>query len=360
MNLRIPGPIPVHPRVMAAMNQPMINHRGPRFSALFGEVADGLRWAFETSQEVLVLTSSGTGGLEAAVANIVSPGDRVLSLSIGNFGERLRTLARLYGAQVTALDALAGQPIDVSQLRQALQENPPFHALLVTHNETSTGVTNPMREIALVLNELGEARPLTIVDGVSGVGCLPLPMDELSLDVVVSGSQKAWGLPPGLAFVAVSERAWPVIEQCRSPRFYFDLRQARKSAASRQTPWTPAVGLIFGLHEALVMMREEGLPVIHARQRRVGEFTRQGARGLGLQLFANPAFASNAVTAIRVPPGVEAAKLRARLRDEFGQEVAGGQGALKNDIFRIGHMGQVTEADIQPVFDALRQILQLV
>lgn len=357
MNLRIPGPIPVHPRVMAAMNQPMINHRGPRFSAIFGEAADGLRWAFQTAQEVLVLTSSGTGGLEAAVANTVSPGDRVLSLSIGNFGERLRTLARIHGAQVTALDAPAGQPIDVNQVRQALHDNPPFHAVLVTHNETSTGVTNPMREISLALNDLGEARPLIVVDAVSGVGCLPLPMDELGLDVVVSGSQKAWGLPPGLAFVAVSERAWPVIEQCKSPRFYFDLRQARKSAANRQTPWTPAVGLIFGLQEALLMMREEGLDAIHARHRRVGDFTRQGVRDLGLQLFANPAFASNAVTAIRVPPGIEAARLRARLRDEFGQEVAGGQGALKNDIFRIGHMGQVTEADIQPVFDALRQIL---
>ncbi len=342
---------------MAAMNQPMINHRGARFSAILAEVVAGLRWAFQTEQEVLTLTSSGTGGLEAAVANIVSPGDRVLSLSIGNFGERLRTLARLHGAHLTTLDAAPGQAIAVERLRQILHEQPPFHAVLVTHNETSTGVTNPMREIALVLNELGDARPLIIVDGVSGVGCLPLPMDELGLDLVVSGSQKAWGLPPGLAFIAVSERAWPVIERCTSPRFYFDLRQARKSAALHQTPWTPAVGLIFGLHEALVMMREEGLEAIYARHRRVGDFTRQGARNLGLQLFANPAFASNAVTAIRVPDGIEASQLRARLRDEFGQEVAGGQGVLKNSIFRIGHMGQVSETDIQPVLYALRQIL---
>ncbi len=359
MNLRIPGPTPMPPEVQEAAGRPMIGHRSPEFMAILKEVMDGLRWAFQTQNEVLVLTASGTGGLEAAICNLISPGDRVLAAVAGVFGERFATIAETYGAQVTRVTSEFGQPLNVAGIAEALEAPQPYHALLVTYNETSTGVLNDLASIAQIVRDLPEARrPLLLVDAISALGAADLPTDAWGCDVVISGSQKAWGAPPGLAFVSVSERAWEAMERARSPRFYFDLRRARASAEKGQTPWTPAVGIVFALQASLRLMRAEGLPAIFARHQRVAQFTREGLRRLGLELLVtDERYASPAVTAVRAPAGVDPDQLRVRLREEFQIELAGGQGPLKGKIFRIGHLGFVQEADIQPVLDALAQCL---
>ncbi|MCH7484620.1 MAG: alanine--glyoxylate aminotransferase family protein [Chloroflexi bacterium] len=267
INLRIPGPTPVPPDILEAVGRPMVNHRGRDFAAIVGRITAHLKAFFLTRQEVMVLTCSGTGGLEAAVVNVLSPGDKVLAVSIGSFGERFATIAEIYGAEVTMLSYDWGQAASADDVRKALQAEPGIKAVLVTHNETSTGVTNALAGIAETVRE---ADKLILVDAVSSLGAIPFEMDAWGLDVVVTGSQKGWMVPPGLAFVAMSDRGWKAFDSARMPRFYFDLAKHRDSQTKGQTPFTPAMSVFFGLDVALARMVEEGLESIHTRHRRIG------------------------------------------------------------------------------------------
>jgi len=353
-NLRTPGPTPVPPTVLAAMAQPMINHRGPEFAALIGGVTAKLKHFFQTENDLLILTGSGTGGLEAAVVNLLSPGDQVLAVSIGVFGDRFAEIARVFGAQVTKLDFPWGQPADPAAIQAQLAAHPQIKAVLVTHNETSTGVTNDLESISQAVRGFDK---LLVVDAISSVGSLDLPADRWGCDMVIGGSQKGWMVPPGLVFVTVSPKAWQAATQARMPRFYWDLASAKRTLERGQTPATPAVSILYGLVESLRLMMEEGLPGIVERHRQVAERCRQGAKALGLELFARPGYESNTVTAVKVPSGVDAKALLKALREKHDIVLAGGQASLSGKIFRIGHLGYVYEEDIDEVLAALREEL---
>lgn len=356
MNLRTPGPTPCPPEVLAASAKQMINHRGPEFADMLRRIEAGLKVVYDTANDVLVLTTAGTGALEAAVVNMLSPGDNVLAVSIGVFGDRFASVAEAYGADVTRLKFELGKAADPGAVVKAFDADAAYKAMLITHNETSTGVTNPVPGIARALRAKGDDR-LLLVDAISSLSAVPLPVDELDLDVVLSGSQKGWMSPPGLAMASVSARAWRAWEQARMPRFYFDFGRARDSAAKGQTPWTPAVSVFYALDAALQLMLAEGMDAIYARHRSIAEYTRSHIREMGLELVADPAFASDTVTAVYVPGGHDGPTLLRTMREQHGVVVAGGQGALTGKIFRIGHMGLVSEADIDETIAAIEASL---
>lgn len=354
MNLRIPGPTPCPQPVLQATARQMIDHRGKGFAQILGKVTSRLKELFHTQGDVLILTGSGTGGMEAAVVNCLSPGDQVLSVSNGFFGDRFADMAEAFGARVKRLEFPWGSAVDPEAVRQELKGHPDHKAVLVTHNETSTGVTNDLEAISGVVREQGQ---LLLVDAISSIGSLPCPMDAWGLDVVVTASQKGWMAPPGLAMVGLGPRAWQAVEQARMPRCYWDFKTARRFLERNQTPWTPAVSTFYALEVALDLMAQEGQENVWARHRRVGQRAREGVKALGLSLFPEEKVASNTVTAVRIPPGVEAARLLQSLRDEHATVLSGGQDRLAGQIFRIGHLGYVTEADIDATLEALRQAL---
>ncbi|MCS7002181.1 MAG: alanine--glyoxylate aminotransferase family protein, partial [Dehalococcoidia bacterium] len=303
-----------------------------------------------TENDIISLTAAGTGGLEAAVVNFLSPGDKVLAVSIGVFGERFAKIASTYGAVVTKLRFADGEAADPAKVDAALEADPSIRTVLITHNETSTGTTNYLPAFAPIFKKHGV---LSLVDAVSSLSAIDLKVDELGLDVVVTGSQKGWMVPPGLAFVSVSPRAWERSETATMPRFYFDMREAKKILAKGQTPWTPAVSVFYGLDVALDMMLKEGRENIFARHQRCADIAREGVKELGLKILPNECFASNTVTAVWAPEGIDVGQLRKTLR-EHGVVVAGGQGALDGKIFRIGHLGWVHEEDMRAAIAALR------
>ena len=354
VNLRIPGPTPLPDYVLEAMNRDMINHRGPEFRDMLQQSTERLKQVFQTSNDVLILTGSGTGAMEAAVVNVLSPGDVVLSVSIGVFGDRLAQIAETYGASVIRLTATWGTAADPEEIRNAIKENPAIKAVMVTHNETSTGVTNDMAAISKVVKESDK---LLIVDSISGISSLPFYTDEWGCDVVMSGSQKGYMIPPGLAFVSVSPRAWDAFKEAKMPRFYWDFGRAKSYLERGQTPWTPAVSIFYGLDAALEQMMEEGMENIFQRHARIAQKTRDGAKGLGLSLFADERYASNTVTAVDVPEGVDPRALLQQLQSDHDVVLAGGQGSLDGKILRIGHLGHVTEEDISLVMEALSSVL---
>ncbi len=344
--LMIPGPTPVPQSVLLAGAKPMVNHRGPEFAALMGECTEGLRRAFQTQQDVFILTGSGTGGLEAAVVNMLSPGDKVLSVSIGVFGDRWASIATAFGAAVESLSFPYGQPADPAQLRERLaaDTNKEIKAVLVTHNETSTGVRNDLATIGGIVREHGA---LLLVDAISSLLTIDCQMDAWGLDVVIAGSQKAFMIPPGLCFAAVSERAMAATAEAKMPRFYWDFRKAKQYLDQGQTPWTPAVPLVWQLGEALKLVEQEGLAACFARHARLARMARAGVEALGLKPFAaDAAYASHAVTSVCKPDGIKTADLRKLMRDKYRVVLAGGQGKIKEDIFRIGHLGFVGEKEL--------------
>lgn len=347
-NLRIPGPTTLPESVRTAGSRQMVNHRGPEFKALLGRVTAGLQRGFRTENDVIVLTSSGTGALEAIIANFLSPGDPVLSISIGEFGERFAAIATAFGADVTRYQTEPGraaEPAAVAErLRAMAAAGTPARAVLMTHNETSTGVTNPIAELSEATHETAPDA-LLLVDGISGLGAVPFETDAWGLDVVATGSQKSWMSPPGIAMVSVSERAWTVSESARMPRFYFDLRAARESARSGETPFTPAVGVCFALDAALELIEAEGYDAIFERHAVVGAATRAGLVAMGFRLFADPAHASDTVTSALVPEGADWVAFSRELRSR-GLVIAGAQGTLVGKVFRVGHLGDVRLDDI--------------
>ena len=354
-NLRTPGPTPCPDEVMEAMSQPMINHRGPEFRQLIEGLTEKLSRLYMTEGKVYILTASGTGSLEAAVVNFLSPGDKVLAITIGYFGDRFADLAKAYGADVVKLEFEWGTPADPDVIRKALQQDPSIKAVMVTHNETSTGITNDLENIATVVK--GEFGKLLLVDAVSSLGCVPVHTDEWQCDVVATASQKGLMVPPGLSFASVSKDAWEAQKTATMPRFYLDLASAHRYLERGQNPFTPNVALLYGLDVALDMMMQEGIENVFRRHVQIADYTRNGVRALGLELVADNAHASNTVTAIKMPEGADGSKLMEMLRTEHSVVLAAGQGPLQGKIFRIGHMGQVSEEDIQEVFKALEMTL---
>ncbi len=353
-NLRIPGPTPLPDEILQTMTKQMINHRGEEFGQMINRVTTGIKQIFQTKNDVFLLTGSGTGGLEAAVVNTLSPGDKVLSVSVGVFGERFATIARQFGAEIIPLRFEWGKPANADDVRQALQAEPKIKAVLVTHNETSTGVTNDLASISSVVKEFDK---LLLVDAISGLGSINLPVDDWHCDVTVTASQKGWMAPPGLAMISVSQEAWQAHSKAKMPRFYWDFTQARSYLEKKQTPWTPAISTVFALATSLEMMLKEGLDNIIARHARVSKATRDGVKSLGLSLFAEESHASNTVTAVAAPEGLDTKKMLKILREEHQIVLAGGQQSLDGKIFRIGHLGWVSEDNIKRVISALKLVL---
>ncbi|MCK4862856.1 MAG: alanine--glyoxylate aminotransferase family protein [Dehalococcoidales bacterium] len=352
--LRVPGPTPCPPEVLQAMGWPMINHRGPEFKKMLYEVTEELQQVFQTKNDLYILTGSGTGGLEAAVVNVLSPGDKILSVSIGVFGDRWANIARTFGADVVSLNFEWGKAADPEAVADAIKENQDIKAVLVTHNETSTGVTNDLESISKVVKNAGK---LLIVDAISSLSSIDLPVDKWGCDVVVTGSQKGWMVPPGLAMASISPEGWKAFEKAKMPRFYWDFGKAKSYLEKGENPWTPAVSVVFGLSVALKMMLKDGIQEIYARQARIGQMTRDGVKALGLSIFADEKYASNTVTAVAIPEGVDAKKLRQLMQSEHGIVLAGGQQHLDGKIFRIGHLGLVTEDEIRELLAALKETL---
>src|SRR5256885_7892304 len=321
--LRIPGPTPLPERVVRSMNRPMTDHRGSEFAAILGEITAGAKRIFKTQGDLLLLTSSGTGGLESAVANLISPGDEVVAALSGNFGERFAALASAYGAEVARLEFEWGQPVDPDDLAVVLERHPKAKVLLLTHNETSTGLTNPPRELARVARQ---THRIVVVDGVSSISSIDIDTDVWGIDVAVSGSQKGWMAPPGLALVSVSERAWAQQARARAPRFYFRWKEAKAWAEKGMTPFTPAVPVAFAMQEGLRMLEEEGLANVYERHARLARATQAALQALGFQLFAQEGYRSNTVTSAVPPAGLDVAALRKLLDQKDGEVIAGGAG----------------------------------
>jgi aspartate aminotransferase-like enzyme len=350
-----PGPTPVPERVLLAMAGPVMHHRDPAYEELFQEVREGLQYVFQTKQEVLVLASSGTGAMEAAVCNTLSQGDEALVVRGGKFGERWGEICEAYGVRFTPIDVTWGEAVDPAVIKQNLDSKPSIKAVLVQASETSTGVMHPIKEIADIVK--GRDKTILVVDAISALGVSDLPMDQWGLDVVVSGSQKAFMLPPGLAFIALSAKAWGFAEQSNLPKFYFNLKEELAVAQKNQSQFTPAISLVVGLREALRMIKEEGLENAFKRHERLARATREAVKALGLELFA-PTAPSNALTAIKAPEGVDGKKLKKNFEDQFGLIIAGGQSQLKGKIIRIAHIGYFQPLDIIQAVSTLELVLK--
>jgi len=353
-NLRIPGPTSLPPSVRAAGARQMINHRGPEFAAMLDRILTGMRPYFGTTGDIAILSCAGTGGLEAAVVNVLSPGEQVVGISIGAFGDRFAKIADAYGAQVTRVSAEWGHAARPDEIRETLRRTPGVKAVLLTHNETSTGVMNPVAELAAAIrDEAPEA--LILVDSVSGLGAVPFEMDAWGVDVAVTGSQKAWMSAPGLAMVAVSPRAWAAMETARMPRFYLDLRKHRDALATGETPWTPAVAVLYQVDEGLRLMAAEGREAVFLRHEACAAATRAGLEALGFELLAEPEHASRTVTSAHIPADLDWKAFNDEVK-QSGVVLAGGQAHLAGKVFRVGHLGSVTVEEILGAIAVLEDV----
>src|SRR6185503_8187590 len=351
--LMAPGPTPVPSNVLLAMAQPMIHHRTPEYEALFIEVRAGLKRLFQTTQDVVPFTSSGTGAMEAAVVNTLSVGDTVLVLRAGKFGERWEEICRGYGVTVIPLEAPFGQTVPAEAFAQALRQHPEAKAVLMQQSESSTGVLHDVKGIAATTRVSGA---ILIVDAVSSLGIADLRMDEWGVDLVVAGSQKGLMLPPGLSFCALSEKAWGHVKASRLPKYYFDIAGEHKAVSRNEAHFTPAVSIVVGLREVLRMLEAEGLPNVFKRHERLARATRSGVEALGLELFAK-ATPSPALTAVVAPKGVDSEAVLAAYSASHNITIAGGQGEMKGTVFRLGHMGYVGDFDVVTALAALEQVL---
>jgi aspartate aminotransferase-like enzyme len=350
IRLLTPGPTPVPERLSLRMARPIVHHRSPEFEAVFARVREGLGWLFQTKQDVLVFAASGTGTMEASFVNFLRKGDAAVVVDGGKFGERWGKLAKAYGVNAVTLKCEWGHPVDPGAVEKALRENPQAKAVYVQANESSTGVYHPIRELAQATGRTGA---ILVVDAISALGAMPLPMDEWGIDVLLSAGHKALGLPPGIAFLAASEKAWKLNESADLPRFYFDVRRERENQRKNQTAWTPAIALVEGLDESLAMFREEGLENVFARHDRMARAARAAMQALGLTLYSRSP--SPAMTTVLAPDGVDSEKLVKHLFKEYGIKLVGGQDAAKGKIFRIAHLGYFDDFDMLVVIGAVER-----
>ncbi|HEX9652962.1 MAG TPA: alanine--glyoxylate aminotransferase family protein [bacterium] len=348
-----PGPTQVPERVQVAMSNPLTHHRGPAFQQILLEVIDGLQYFFQTQGDVLTFTSSGTGAMEASVVNLLSKGDPVVTVAGGKFGERWGELCQIFGADTHVMEVPWGEAVNPDDIKRLLQSHSDIVAVFVTHSETSTGVAADLKTIAAVVRQHSNA--LLVVDAITSAGVLPFKMDEWGIDVAVTGSQKGLMIPPGLASVALSQRAWDRVNHSNLPKFYFDFKKEKASLAKKSTTWTPAITLFMGLREALAMIRENGLEKMWAKYALLADATRQGVAAMGLELFAKTP--SDSLTAVKVPDSLDGSKFVRHLREKYGITVAGGQGHLKGKIFRIAHMGYYDSLDMVAMASALEMTL---
>ena len=348
-----PGPTPVPNEVALAMSETMIHHRTPQFNQIFDQARQGLKKLFGTKNDVLMLASSGTGAMEASVANLFSQGDKVLVINGGKFGERWLNIANAFGLNPVELKVEWGQAVRVDAVEKQLKAHADLKGVMIQASETSTTVLHPVREIAKLIKN----GPLFLVDGVTAVGVVSIPLDEWGLDVLVTGSQKALMLPPGLGFIALSDRAWERTKQATLPRFYFDLNLERKNQQKGSGAFTPAVSLIFGARASLEMMQREGLDRVYARHARMSRATRAAATALGLKLLA-PDSPSPAATGVYLPDGIDADQVLDYLRDHMNITLAEGQDQLKGKVIRIAHVGYMGAFDVITAVAALEMVLR--
>ena len=353
--LLAPGPTPVPPEVLLAMAQPIIHHRAPEFAELFGQVRADLKWLFQTNNDVLILASSGTGGMEGAVSNFLSPGDKALVVNAGKFGERWGKLCKTFGVQAVELKVEWGRAVDPQAVADALKKDPAIKAVYVQASETSTGVAHDVKRIAEVVK--GHDGTILVVDAITALGVFDLKTDAWGLDVVITGSQKALMLPPGLAFVSVSQKAWQLADKAKNGAFYFNFKKERESQSKNQTAYTPAVSMIVGLKEVLRMLKAEGLEKVFARQAALARAMREGVKAAGLSLFPKES-PSDALTAVSAPQGVDGQAIYKNLRVQYGITAAGGQDDLKGKIFRVSHMGYMDTFDIIMTMAAIEMVLK--
>ena len=347
-----PGPVSVAPEVLLKMAEPMMHHRSPQFSAILTEVRENLKYLYQTDNDVLIFASSGTGGMEASVTNLLSRGDKAVVVRGGKFGERWAEICEAYGVVPINIDVEWGEAVDPAEVQRVLDANPDAKAVFVQAHETSTGVKHPVQE----LGEMLKGRDaILVVDAISAVGVYDLKTDEWGLDVVVTGSQKSLYLPPGLAMVSVSEKAWRMAESSNLPKYYFNFLKERKAIAKETTAYTPAVSLIIGLREVLAAIREQGLEALFAHHRRLSDATKAGVEAMGLRLFSKAP--SEAITVIEAPDGVNGQDVVKILREEYGITIAGGQAQLKGRIFRISHMGHLSDWDMIVALAAVERAL---
>lgn len=353
-NLRVPGPTPLPPEILEVISQQMINHRGHQYEEMQARVIENLKYFFQTKNDIFLLTSSGMGGLEAAITNFFSQADKIAAFTIGEFGNRWAEVARRFGANVIHIKFPPGQVVSKSEVSKVLSEHPDLKGVLITHNETSTGGLNHISQLAPLIKSHPN-NPLLLIDSISALGAVDLPMDKLGIDVLITASQKAWMAPPGIAMIAVSPYAWEKHLEAKMPRYYFDLSMFREFAAKNQTPATVAVSVIFGLDMALEMMKKEGREKIYERHLYLRDYFRDGARKLGLELFVSDDDASPTVTSIKMPTGVDGAQWLKILREKYHVVLAGGMGETRGKIIRIAHMGWVSKKDLEEVLIALKK-----
>lgn len=351
--LYAPGPTPVPEDVLTEMAKPIWHHRTPAFEKVVAEVRDGLKWLFQTKQEVLIFASSGTGAMEGSIINTFSRGDRALIIDGGKFGERWWKICKAYGLEYDVIKVQWGKAVDTAEIEKHLKQKE-YRGVFIQASETSTGVAHPIKAVADLVKAYENT--VLVVDGITAVGVVNLPMDEWGIDILVSGSQKALQLPPGLAFAAVSEKAWRLAEKSDLPKFYFNFKTEKKNIEQNTTAWTPAVSLIQGLRIVLQNMQKEGLENIFKRHAKMAEAVREAAKATGLKLFA-PESPSNAITAIYGPEGIDTGKIVKYLRDVLNMTIAGGQDDAKGKIFRIGHLGYYDGMDMITVWSGIEMAL---
>ena len=351
--LLTPGPTPLPPQVTEALGRPIIHHRTPQFQAILKEAQEGLKYVFNTKNDIFIFASSGTGAMEAAVANLLSPQDTAVTIEGGKFGQRWTEICQAYGINCEVIKVEWGRAVEPKEIEKRVKANPKIKAIFTTLCETSTGVVNNIEAIGKIVKM---SQAVLVVDAVSGLGATRLLTDAWFSDVVVSGSQKGLMLPPGLGFISVSPKAWSLVEQSKCPKYYFDLKSAKKSLDKTDTPFTPAISLIVALNEALKMIKAEGWEDILARHKKMAEATRAAAKALGLELLA-PEACSDVVTAIRLPSGIDGQKLVKTMRDTYKVTIAGGQAQLKGKIIRIAHLGYIEQFDIITGIACLEKVL---
>ncbi len=350
-----PGPTMLPPEVLLKMAEPIMHHREPEFEKIYAEIREGMKYLFQTKNEVLIFTSSGTGAMEGAVSNLLSRGDKAVVVRGGKFGERWGEICKAYGIEFIPIDVEWGKAVEAKEIKKLLESDSSIRAVYTQASETSTGVRHPIQAIADLVKRYEDK--VIVVDAITGIGVFNIPTDAWGLDVVISGSQKALMLPPGLSFATLSDKAWKLVEKSTLPRYYFDFKKELKNTKKNQSSYTPAISLYVGLRETLRMIRSEGLEAVFRRHEKLAEATRRAVKALGLELYA-PDSPSDAVTAVKIPGGIDGEKLKDLFFEKFGITVAEGQDRAKGKIIRIAHLGYYERLDMVMVISALEMLLK--